>query len=66
MVTQNILPIHSGYSAVLACILVRKVPSDLAKIIMNSLKSQLFLMQNKQSNLTISMSILQESCRKEI
>ena len=52
MVTQNILPIHSGYSAVLACILVRKVPSDLAKIIMNSLKSQLFLMQ-KQSNFTI-------------
>ena len=45
MVTQSNHPNHSG-SAVLACTLLKKVLSDLAKI---SMQSQLIFMQ-KQSN----------------
>ena len=45
IVSQSYLPNQSGFAA-FTCALVRKVPS-VQKIIMNSLKSQLFLMQKQ-------------------
>ena len=48
MVSQSRLPNHLG-SAVFACTLMRKVPSDIAKMIMNSLKSKLNILMQEQS-----------------